>query len=219
MNVSTPCICMVCSTCSCWTRSRSSICKLSETCQASSAFCYTDGARHLCRHHLLSPAYHLSRSLCTLQLYVCRGLSLRGCEDIDDAAVLMLSKYTAASDLPERFSSLNLASSNMPDATQAALDNPGRATEAMTPSYRNVSLQRTLLSNSLQGIHQAAANRPNQQPVLDPEAGAKHTGDSSSAQGLELHHPHHHSRQHSSLPDTCSGKLWLCAFMSATHVE
>lgn len=132
------------------------------------------------------------------QLASCRGLSLRGCEDIDDAAVLILSKYTAAPNLSQQFVSLTVASSNTPDATQPAVNKPGRGAEAVAPSYRSVSLQRTLLGNSLQGMCQAAAPKsPHQQPVLDPEAGVKQTHGSRSV--------HTEPQQHNNLSDT--GKL------------
>ena len=94
----------------------------------------------------------------------------------------------------------------MLDATQPAANNPGRAAEAVGPSYRGVSLQRTLLRNSLQGVCQAAAPKsPYQQPVLDQETRAEQTSSSRAAQA--------EPRQYSSSPDT--GKLSFQSAQSA----
>ena len=131
----------------------------------------------------------------------CRGLSLRGCEDIDDAAVLTLSKYTAPTHqhLLQRFSSLDVASSSTSDDAQPAADNSSKA--AVMPSYRNVSLQRTLLGNTLLGMRKAAAPRnPHQQPVLDLEAGGEHTQGSSSAHCEPQRSPMQHRSMHTGKP-------------------
>lgn len=122
-------------------------------------------------------------------LCCCRGLSLRGCEDIDDTAVLILSKYTAAArqSLLQRFSSMEVASSSTADTAQPAAGSPSEAALPAVPgyrySYRYISLQRTLLGNTLLGMRQAAApNYPHKQPVLDSETGAEHSQGSNSAE-------------------------------------
>lgn len=149
-------------------------------------------------------------ALHTTSTCFCRGLSLRGCEDIDDAAVLILSKYIAAADqdVLQRLSSLEVASSSTADAAQPAAGSPSQAALPVVPSYRNVSLQRTLLSNTLLGVRQAAApSNPHKQPVLDSETAAEHTQGSTSAES-ELQQPHEQlSRQRSSLH---TGKPCFC---------
>ena len=141
----------------------------------------------------------------------CRGLSLRGCEDIDDTAVLILSKYTAATDqsLLQRFSSLEVVSSSTADPTQPAAGSPSKAALLVLPTYRNVSLQRTLLGNTLLGMRQAAApNNPHKQPVLDSETGAEHTQGSNSAESGQQQQQHGQAlRQRSSLH---TGKPCCC---------
>lgn len=139
----------------------------------------------------------------------CRGLSLRGCEDIDDTAVLIVSKYTAAADqdLLQRLSSLEVASSSTAGTAHPA-GSPSKATLPITPTYRNVSLQRTLLGNTLLGVRQAVApNNPHKQPVLDCETDAEQTQGSTSAE-VELQRLREQlSRQRSSLH---TGKPYLC---------
>ena len=96
---------------------------------------------------------------------VSRGLTLRGCEDIDDAAVIMLSKYTAAQQtLPEALDALDIGAADGAAPVLAAAN-----TIPTVPSYRNVSLQRSVLSNSLVGLrHSEAPSNPHSHlhPVL-----------------------------------------------------
>lgn len=161
-------------------------------------------------YHLKLPSHSAIRNVSSwprlMPSCFCRGLSLRGCEDIDDTAVLILSKYTARSDLSQQLSSLSVAPSSTPDGSHPAVHNPGRAVTAVGPSIRNVSLQRTVLSNSLQSVCQAAAPKsPHQQPVLDPESSAKQTQGSRSAR-WEV-------QQHSSSIDTGE----LCFHVHCVH--
>ena len=99
-----------------------------------------------------------------------RGLTLKGCEDIDDAAVILLSKYTAVqSTLPDEFNSLHLT---------AADPGPAAAPEATAPSdWRTVSMQRAYLSNIMVGLRQSEApNNPHThlQPGLNADGMADH---------------------------------------------
>ena len=121
-------------------------------------------------------------------LAVSRGLTLRGCEDIDDAALIMLSKYTAAQQtLPEALDALDMGA---PDGAVSEL--AATNTIPTVPSYRNVSLQRSVLSNSLVGLrHSEAPSNPHSHihPVLSADE-FEHSRGTSSAQrrqGQPLH--------------------------------
>ncbi|KAA6425941.1 MAG: hypothetical protein FRX49_04316 [Trebouxia sp. A1-2] len=109
-----------------------------------------------------------------------RGLTLRGCEDIDDAAVIMLSKYTAAQQtLPEALDALDIGA---PDGAVSEL--AATNTIPTVPSYRNVSLQRSVLSNSLVGLrHSEAPSNPHSHlhPVLSADE-SEQSHSTSSAQ-------------------------------------
>ncbi|KAL0028586.1 hypothetical protein WJX79_003638 [Trebouxia sp. C0005] len=117
-----------------------------------------------------------------------RGLTLRGCEDIDDAAVIMLSKYTAAQQtLPEALDALDIGA---PDGAVSEL--AATNTIPTVPSYRNVSLQRSVLSNSLVGLrHSEAPSNPHSHlhPVLsaDESEQSHSTSSAQRRQGQLLH--------------------------------
>ena len=119
---------------------------------------------------------------------VSRGLTLRGCEDIDDAAAIMLSNYTAAQQtLPEALDALDIGSRDGASSELAATD-----TIPTVPSYRNVSLQRSVLSNSLVGLrHSEAPSNPHSHlhPVLSADESEQSCGTSSAQrwQGQHLH--------------------------------
>jgi len=119
---------------------------------------------------------------------VSRGLTLRGCEDIDDAAVIMLSKYTAAQQtLPEALDALDIGAADGAAPVLAAAN-----TIPTVPSYRNVSLQRSVLSNSLVGLrHSEAPSNPHSHlhPVLSAGEIEQSRGTSSALrrQGQHLH--------------------------------
>ncbi len=121
-------------------------------------------------------------------LAVFRGLTLRGCEDIDDAAAIMLSNYTAAQQtLPEALDALDIGSRDGASSELAATD-----TIPTVPSYRNVSLQRSVLSNSLVGLrHAEAPSNPHSHlhPVLNADESEQSHGTSSAQrrQGQHLH--------------------------------
>ena len=121
-------------------------------------------------------------------LAVSRGLTLRGCEDIDDAAAIMLSKYIAAQQtLPEALDALDIAA---PDGAISEL--AAANTIPTVPSYRNVSLQRSVLSNSLVGLrHAEAPSNPHSHlhPVLSADESEQSQGTSSAQrrQGQHLH--------------------------------
>lgn len=146
-------------------------------------------------------------------LHIYRGLSLRGCEDIDNAAALILSKYTAATDqsLLQRFSSLDVAPSSTADSPQAAAGNPSKTVLPGMPTYRNTSLQRTLLSNALLGVRQAEApSDPHQQPVLDLDSDTERTQGSQAAQ-VELQQQQQHGQPFKQQSSMRTGKpCWLC---------
>ena len=115
-----------------------------------------------------------------------RGLTLRGCEDIDDAAVIMLSKYTAAQQtLPEALDTLDLG------APDGAVSELAAANMIPTvPSYRNVSLQRSVLFNSLVGLrHSEAPRHPHSHlhPVLSADEFEQSQGSCSAQRRLGQH--------------------------------
>ncbi|DBA87622.1 TPA: hypothetical protein ACH3X1_004638 [Trebouxia sp. C0004] len=116
-----------------------------------------------------------------------RGLTLRGCEDIDDAAVIMLSKYTAAQQtLPNAMGALEIAS---PDRAVSELG--ATNTIPTVPSYRNVSRQRSVLSNSLVGLKLAEAPsnwHSHLHPVLcaDESKQSQNTSSGQHRQGSRL---------------------------------
>ena len=152
----------------------------------------------------------MSGGLHITSICFCRGLSLRSCEDIDDVAVLILSKYTAAAgqNLLQRFSSLELASTSTADTGQPAAGNPSKAALPVAPAHHKVSLQRVLLGSSLRGMRQAAVpSNPHKQPVLDLEAGAEQNQGSSSAQCEPQQQHEQPLWQHSSLH---TGKPCFC---------
>ena len=135
----------------------------------------------------------LNRSL----FAVFRGLTLRGCEDIDDAAVIMLSKYTAAQQmLPETLDALDIRASDGAVSELAAAN-----TIPTVPSYRNVSLQRSVLSNSLVGLRLSEApSNPHSHlhPVLSADESEQSHGTSSAQrqQGQHLHSGDAHALTH-----------------------
>ena len=116
--------------------------------------------------------------------HVCSGLTLRGCEDIDDAAVLVLSKYTAADQsLPEAFSSLDLAPHTTPDSGQPATGRNHQGALPVAPMHRGVSLQRTMLGSDLLALRKSEApSNPSAhlQPVMDSRAAESHQSSRSS---------------------------------------
>ena len=128
----------------------------------------------------------------------CRGLSLRACEDVDDAAVILLSKYTAAKhDLIPDFSKMDVASNSPADSLQHTPGSLNKTAALVTPTFRNVSLQRSMLGSNLVGLRKAEApSNPNQHllPLLDAEAAVLTQGSSSSEPGLRQHQPSHQGK-------------------------
>ena len=127
-----------------------------------------------------------------------RGVTLRGCEDIDDAAVILLSKYTAAQPaLPDALDALDIAAANGHDSMQQGPATAAADAMPTGPSYRNVSLQRTVLASTLTGLRKSEApSNPHAhlQPVLDVDSESQQLTDRGSAQ-----RQHRQSRQARSL--------------------
>lgn len=139
----------------------------------------------------------------------CRGVTLRGCEDINDAAVILLSKYIAAQEaLPDALTALDIAGEH---SSSELTPEPATAhVTPIVPSFRNVSLQRSVLSSSLVGLRKAEAPsnlHAQLQPVLHADAAA------ASHQGPARNPTQHHRSQRAAQGECCqpvTGMSVLC---------